>query len=226
VLDERLILSRLPSYVTNSSDKLPSVKLDDGDLCFMLAKLDKMEALINNLQSTLQSVYAKLPATSSQPTAGPAPVVATDNNSIHPAAAAHQLATNATQPSAAAAGAVVAADRPTLVGVRHNNNKPLAADQLIARRVEAVNLTSTCDTSNDENDDFMLCESRRKQRRMRSKQQQEAQKAAAAASATDTQQLANPAGAGAGANAGARPKTSTTNPSIVNSANSAKSGRM
>jgi len=76
VLDERLILSRLPSYVTDSSDKLPSVKLDDGDLFFMLAKLDKMEALINNLQSTLQSVYAKLPATSSQPTAGPAPVVA------------------------------------------------------------------------------------------------------------------------------------------------------
>jgi len=56
VLDERLILSRLPSYVTDSSDKMPSVKLDDGDLCFMLAKLDKMEALINNLQSTLQSL--------------------------------------------------------------------------------------------------------------------------------------------------------------------------
>lgn len=43
-LDEQNSLCSLPRYVTDNSESIPSVKLDAGDLQFLLVKLNKMES--------------------------------------------------------------------------------------------------------------------------------------------------------------------------------------
>jgi len=68
--------------------------------------------------------------------------------------------------AAATAAAAPAAARHTLVGVRHRKVK--SADRQIARSVEPLNYTSTCDTSNDENEEFTLYETRKQQTASRS----------------------------------------------------------
>jgi len=70
--------SRLPVYVTDSSEKVPSIKLDDGDLAFLLSKIDKMEAVIKSLHD---AVHAMLSVAKSHTTAGNHAVDAT--NTIH-----------------------------------------------------------------------------------------------------------------------------------------------
>lgn len=52
-LDEGNHLHRLPLFVASDPDCMPSIKLTDGDLSVMLAKLDKMD---NNIESLNQQV--------------------------------------------------------------------------------------------------------------------------------------------------------------------------
>jgi hypothetical protein len=61
-LDERLLLLELPRYVFDSTESVPSVKLEDGDLRYILAKLDKMEAIIHGLQAAVNSVHSLVAA--------------------------------------------------------------------------------------------------------------------------------------------------------------------
>ena len=58
LIDERNIGIKLPTYVTDDYEKMPSVKLDDGDLRYLLAKMDKMALTIQGLQATINSVHA------------------------------------------------------------------------------------------------------------------------------------------------------------------------
>lgn len=61
-LDESTSLQYLPRYVTDNTDRVPSIKLDDGDLRLVVNKLSKMETTVQSLQSavhTLSSVVNK-----------------------------------------------------------------------------------------------------------------------------------------------------------------------
>lgn len=64
-LDDRKSLSLLSRYVTDNSDSLPILPLEEGELGFLMSKLDKMEAIIQGLQSTVHTLAASLRPTSS-----------------------------------------------------------------------------------------------------------------------------------------------------------------
>jgi hypothetical protein len=72
-LDERQLLKRLPRYVTGSSDNIPSMKLEDGDLRSMLTKMDKMEAIIHDLRATVHTLHSLMAAIEAGLTATPVP---------------------------------------------------------------------------------------------------------------------------------------------------------
>ena len=62
VLDERGFIDKLPSYATTDSDRVPSSRLDEGDIHILLRKLEKMQEdillnheLIAKIQSGLVS---------------------------------------------------------------------------------------------------------------------------------------------------------------------------
>lgn len=63
-LDERKLLSDLPCFVTDNIESVPSVHLEEGDMRFLLAKMDKMESIIQGLQATIHVLVNRL---SSQP---------------------------------------------------------------------------------------------------------------------------------------------------------------
>jgi len=58
-VDECQALNALPRYVSDNSDSFPSMPLDEGELAFLFAKLDKMEAIIESLKSAVYAIQAK-----------------------------------------------------------------------------------------------------------------------------------------------------------------------
>jgi hypothetical protein len=50
-LDERKLLSDLRYFVTDNIGSVPSVHLEEDDMRFLLAKMDKMESIIQGLQA-------------------------------------------------------------------------------------------------------------------------------------------------------------------------------
>ena len=48
-IDEHGLLGSLPRYVSDSVDKMPSLRLFDGDMQFLLARMDKMDKNYPNL---------------------------------------------------------------------------------------------------------------------------------------------------------------------------------
>ena len=59
-LDEQKKIDDLPRYVCCNSESIPSIKLDDGDLRFLINKIDKMEAVIGDMHTSINAVYALL----------------------------------------------------------------------------------------------------------------------------------------------------------------------
>src|ERR1043165_7887390 len=57
-LDETKLLNKLPLFLSTDPDKMPSVKLTDGDLAVVLAKLSFMDQHIESLQKTVDQLYA------------------------------------------------------------------------------------------------------------------------------------------------------------------------
>jgi len=55
-LDESTFLHYLPIYVTDNPDKVPSAKLDDGDMRIIMNKFGKLEATVQSLQSAVHNV--------------------------------------------------------------------------------------------------------------------------------------------------------------------------
>ena len=64
-LDECQALSALPRYVSDNSDSFPSLPLDEGELSFLFAKLDKMEATIEGLRLAVNAMHTPLFVSSS-----------------------------------------------------------------------------------------------------------------------------------------------------------------
>ena len=88
IIDERKIGIKLPTYVTDNCDKIPSVKLDDGDLRFLLGKMDKMATTIKELQVNVNSIHAMLTVLNkpSGPRSGPATMQSVNNSHTHTSA--------------------------------------------------------------------------------------------------------------------------------------------
>ena len=57
-LDEQKLLNDLPRYVSDSPDKIPSIRLFDGDLVLLLIRLDKVEGKLAEFSSTLAAITA------------------------------------------------------------------------------------------------------------------------------------------------------------------------
>ena len=55
-VDEHKLVNSLPTYVTANPDKMPTLRLFDGDLSFLLARLDKLEAVLDNHGSMLAAI--------------------------------------------------------------------------------------------------------------------------------------------------------------------------
>ena len=59
-LDERASIGRLPRFVTDDTDMIPSPQFNEGDARFLINKMDKMEAMIHSLQTTVYTLVARL----------------------------------------------------------------------------------------------------------------------------------------------------------------------
>ena len=57
-LDESTSVQYLPCYVSDNVDKVPSIKLVDGDMRLIINKLSIKEAMVQSLQSTVCSLSA------------------------------------------------------------------------------------------------------------------------------------------------------------------------
>lgn len=174
LIDERNIASKLPTYVADNCERIPSVKLDDGDLRFMLAKMDKMAAMIEGLQATMNALFdinRKLSDSlaqrgvinnnntvlSSVPVAQPTNTVALGSSSAwtHPPASLYQPLSKH--------GAVTSGVPPSI----HNSNVIEKSADLVSSWADAP-VASTGDSCND-TDGFQVQESRRKRRRTRTR---------------------------------------------------------
>jgi hypothetical protein len=49
-LDERLVIDKLPTYVVDNPDSMPSVRFAEGDFRLFLDKMTKMEATLEAMQ--------------------------------------------------------------------------------------------------------------------------------------------------------------------------------
>jgi hypothetical protein len=59
-LDERMVLNKLPAFVTVNSDNLPSPRMDEGELRTLMNKINKVEAILYSLQTAVHSIHASL----------------------------------------------------------------------------------------------------------------------------------------------------------------------
>ena len=59
-VDERGQLSNLPRYVSNNPDMMPSCRLLDGDMQFLLARFDKLESNLIGFGLSLSAITAEL----------------------------------------------------------------------------------------------------------------------------------------------------------------------
>lgn len=55
-LDELLLLSKLPTYVTDNADKIPSTRLYEGDFSVIMNILEKMDGKLSNFGSALSAI--------------------------------------------------------------------------------------------------------------------------------------------------------------------------
>ena len=59
-LDENKLLDNLPKYVTNSPDEIPSIRLFEGDLSFIMSRLDRIEERLDHRLSSMSSYMAAI----------------------------------------------------------------------------------------------------------------------------------------------------------------------
>ena len=59
-LDRRKLLGQLPIYVTDNTDSVPTLKLEDGELRYLMQKVDKLEDMLLCTQQTVNKLYSIL----------------------------------------------------------------------------------------------------------------------------------------------------------------------
>ena len=68
VLDERLLLSKLPIYVSDGPDKMPAMRLYEGDFSVMMAILEKLDGKVTTFGSVLSTISRDVYALKSKST--------------------------------------------------------------------------------------------------------------------------------------------------------------
>ena len=56
LLDENNLLEKLPRYVIDNTDSIPTMRLEEGELNYFCQKLDKFEGLLNDLHSNVNKL--------------------------------------------------------------------------------------------------------------------------------------------------------------------------
>jgi len=57
-LDQRSLLNQLPIYVIDNTDSVPTMKLEEGEMNYFMAKVEKLEDSILCIQETVNKLYA------------------------------------------------------------------------------------------------------------------------------------------------------------------------
>jgi len=168
LITEDNLLQRLPTYVTDSSEKVPSIKLDDGDLAFLLAKIDKMGAAIESLHNVVHTLL-------SHTTAGKPTVTAT----TRPTHCLHG------PPGTQAKDRTYVAIKTALAhGVHERSGNPTNVNNV---QTAQPPLTETRTSANDNSDGFQVHESSR-HRKQRVRQQKKAAAASVSVSLSSMRQ--------------------------------------
>ena len=69
VLDEHLAVDKLPIYVSDGPDKMPSTRLYEGDFSVLTKTLEKLENRLTNFGSALSAISRQVHALQARPTA-------------------------------------------------------------------------------------------------------------------------------------------------------------
>lgn len=168
-LDERKSISVLPRYVTDNCDSFPVLPLEEGDMKYLVAKLDKMEAIIVGLQTVVHNLatcrLAPDPPVVNPLGAGKNPVVTVPNFLLSAGQSETQSATSAQSKPALENPS----EKPRRVQPAAKRGQKKSWDTLI----DAEYSTSSAGSNyGDDDDGFQVYESpRHKRRRMRSEKQ-------------------------------------------------------
>ena len=171
-LDEHKKIDDLPQYVCSNSESIPSIKLDDGDLRFMINKIDKMEVVIGNMHASINAVYALLSTIEKKVN------TCVINNQIGrpPVVTQPMPRRNIAQPVEPPTGVSLCLDDnhvfPPLSKPSGDVNGQLGARAKNSDWAARTNLASATSTDSLDSEPFKLTrhESQRKRRRMRSEQ--------------------------------------------------------
>ena len=68
VLDEHVAVDKLPIYVSDGPDKMPSTRLYEGDFSVLTKTLEKMENRLTNFGSALSATSRQVLALQARPT--------------------------------------------------------------------------------------------------------------------------------------------------------------
>ena len=91
-VDLRGLLLRLPTYATDNTDSIPTLKLEDGELRHFLTKVAKLEDAILSMQATINKVYNCMYKSIANADSSPRDLLAALDSST-----VHQLGHNARQ---------------------------------------------------------------------------------------------------------------------------------
>lgn len=58
VVDRRKLLQQLPVFAVDNTDKVPTLKLEDGELQYFIARLNKMEMVMESMQGILNRLWS------------------------------------------------------------------------------------------------------------------------------------------------------------------------
>jgi hypothetical protein len=172
------MLNNLPKYVTSCPDAIPSIRLFEGDLSFVMARLDRIEERLgfrqNSLTSSMAAIVGEVSAINNDTSgrlnrvAWPKPQ-ATESTGAQPATSS--VIDKVYRPSNATGN--ITSDRPTIVDLPSNRNWASDTSTPLAKlRHRNAHLKSVDSEQSESMDEAMFIDvqSRKKRRRERSLQ--------------------------------------------------------
>ena len=165
IIDERGYFRRLPRYVTDNSDSMPTVHLEDGDIRYFSKRMENMEATLSCLMHSVNNLHQAAHTTASRNTPAAVNTTFAPRPSFIKPPSASAPPPARTHAAAAAPARVNTTDRASREWGGYLSSDVLSHDEL-----------------ETDNDGFTeVINPRRKKRRMRSDQQQNEDKDAAGA---------------------------------------------
>ena len=193
-IDEHGLLGSLPRYVSDSVDNMPSLRLFDEDMQFLLARMDKMDQKLSEFGSAIAAITAELQSAQSRSLC---PKVSSTITPAQPDAHVGKQSAPVNQPGALMSGNSVVGENFTGVDLQHHD-KPATSWAAIAASTMTPNVNFVHHRHHDDKADPYTSHSKsvdeqsfteynsRKRGRQRSSQQQQMQ----TTTSTDTQSAA------------------------------------